>query len=77
MLKGDVDLFNHVIGETDIPQANQHLRTRLCHITDTVQPWSFRSRCDVFLFSTEPISRRVRVFYYQEAECLLCMNAHS
>ncbi len=34
----------------------------------------FRSRCN---FSTEPITRRVRVFYYQEAECLLCMNVHS
>ncbi len=29
------------------------------------------------IFSTEPITRRVRVFYYQEAECLLCMNVHS
>ncbi len=38
---------------------------------------SFRSRCDFFFFSTKPIPRRVRVFYYQEAECLLCMNAHS
>ncbi len=42
----------------------------------TVQPWSFRSRCDFFFFYKTHTPPRAG-FYYQEAECLLCMNAHS
>lgn len=57
--------------------ASVKCRTIFRKTAVTVQPWSFRSRCDFFFFSTKPIPRRVRVFYYQEAECLLCMNAHS
>ncbi len=42
----------------------------------TVQPWSFRSRCDFSFFYKTHTPPRAG-FYYQEAECLLCMNAHS
>ncbi|KEK74929.1 hypothetical protein AC35_5486 [Escherichia coli 3-475-03_S3_C2] len=56
------------------PGSVSEMQTIFRKTAVTVQPWSFRSRC-TFFYRTIP--RRVRVFYYQEAECLLCMNVHS